>query len=74
MIFWGYKNEEDARRFWPELDKGIRTIRQIKICTPNKKSAGSIDGINYMYYDGATDTGVWTTETTVIIENNKIRF
>jgi hypothetical protein len=28
MAFWGYKNEEEARQHWPNLDQGKRRTEE----------------------------------------------
>ena len=74
MIFWGYNNEQEARKYWPNLDQGIKTTKVVNVCSRDKNCIGSLDGQTYKYDDGSSDTGVDITETTVIIDNNKIKF
>lgn len=73
-VFWGYTNEQEARKFWPELDSGEWSVTEKIVSTRGKKCIGSLDGKIYTYEDGSKDQGQTIRLTTVRIGNNKICF
>lgn len=62
-MFYGYESEAEMREFNPAIADtliSLATPTTEKVCSPGKQCVGSLDGKNFLYSDGSTDTGIET--------------